>query len=175
MGRLLPIFKSIYLLDPTEAGLHDEGLAAATPLVLNKRGASAPAAPGHEPSGWVRLCIALRSSSQERRAGWWATREDWAQVELGQAFAQAAGMARSGYTVTVVETWARLFEHSPGLISLSGAAWPPVSNWTWLADSVPELARSDRCGQTYLHGLRRLRHARYDRLDRRAWASQLLG
>lgn len=175
MGRPLPTFRSIYLLDPTEADLRDEDLAATTPLVLNKRGSFAPVTPGHEPSGWVRLCIALRSSSHEQRAGWWATREDWAQVELGQAFAQAAGMARSGYTVTVVETWARLFEHPPGILSLSGAAWPPVSSWTWLADSLPELARSDSCGQNYLHGLRRLRHARYDRLDRRAWASQLLG
>lgn len=189
MGRPLPLFRSDQLLDPAEAGLREEDIAARTPLVLATPAqqrrrplfpvAASPASCPSVPAGtkWTRPCLALRSASIKRNAGWWATREDWHQLELDRALGAAVEVAGAGYVVAVTETWVRCQQDQYGAgWSMASAAWAPAARWAWLADEVPVGWWVTTPGNTLVH-LPRCRvptGGSYGKADRRAWVTKVL-
>ncbi|MCU0928136.1 MAG: hypothetical protein MUE62_02805 [Burkholderiaceae bacterium] len=155
------------LLDPLQAGLLPEVIAARTPLVFR---AEADTNPASHTVGWAPVYLGLRSSAAQWRAGQWSTREDWMLPELEAALAAMADQALPGYRVAVLQVWTVCSQ-------LSTEVWVqtwPERRWRWARTGTAPFSAYEQPGRLYAYLRKSRLSTQRSSCDRRAWDVRML-
>lgn len=159
--------KVLLLLDPLEAGLLPEVIAARTPLVFRGEADTNPAS---RTVGWAPVYLGLRSSAAQWRAGQWSTREDWMLPELETALGAMADQALSGYRVAVLRVWTACRQ-------LSSEVWVqtwPERSWCWARTETAPFSAYDQPGRLYVYLRKPRLSTQRSSCDRRTWNVRML-